>query len=206
METGSGDRLPSIDTRRPRMHDTDAIIEVSGCHLLYLSTNLPIIMLMFNITLHPCRRTYDASGKQILCHSSMDGDDMAEQQDNDPARKDHGGADEAVGLQQDDTDHLDSFSPAYNGQNMEFESRKAQLKNNVSNDEIVREDVLHFPSEVTVHSHPDREIGIPHEERYMNISIPIPDGVVLFPVSSTITFFTDSGSSISLPTIGKVEY
>lgn len=28
VETGSGDRLPSIDTRRPRLHDTDAIIEV----------------------------------------------------------------------------------------------------------------------------------------------------------------------------------
>ncbi|CAI9787410.1 unnamed protein product [Fraxinus pennsylvanica] len=28
IETGSGDRLPSIDTRRPRMHDSDAIIEI----------------------------------------------------------------------------------------------------------------------------------------------------------------------------------
>ncbi|CAA3019862.1 Hypothetical predicted protein [Olea europaea subsp. europaea] len=28
VETGSGDRLPSIDTRRPRMHDSDAIIEI----------------------------------------------------------------------------------------------------------------------------------------------------------------------------------
>ncbi|XP_051148469.1 FIP1[V]-like protein [Andrographis paniculata] len=28
VEAGSGDRLPSIDTRRPRMHDTDAIIEI----------------------------------------------------------------------------------------------------------------------------------------------------------------------------------
>ncbi|KAL1548957.1 FIP1[V]-like protein [Salvia divinorum] len=29
VETGSGDRLPSIDTRRPRMHDIDAIIEIA---------------------------------------------------------------------------------------------------------------------------------------------------------------------------------
>ncbi|XP_057767852.1 FIP1[V]-like protein [Salvia miltiorrhiza] len=29
VETGSGDRLPSIDTRRPRMHDMDAIIEIA---------------------------------------------------------------------------------------------------------------------------------------------------------------------------------
>ncbi|CAA0806505.1 FIP1 [Striga hermonthica] len=28
VETGSGDRLPSTDTRRPRMHDVDAIIEI----------------------------------------------------------------------------------------------------------------------------------------------------------------------------------
>ncbi|GER35833.1 homolog of yeast FIP1 [Striga asiatica] len=28
VETGSGDRLPSTDTRRPRMHDADAIIEI----------------------------------------------------------------------------------------------------------------------------------------------------------------------------------
>ncbi|KAL6532747.1 hypothetical protein OROGR_013707 [Orobanche gracilis] len=28
VETGSGDRLPSIDTRRPRIHDSDAIIEI----------------------------------------------------------------------------------------------------------------------------------------------------------------------------------
>jgi hypothetical protein len=28
VETGSGERLPSIDTRAPRMRDLDAIIEV----------------------------------------------------------------------------------------------------------------------------------------------------------------------------------
>ncbi|KAI3443997.1 hypothetical protein Pfo_000662 [Paulownia fortunei] len=128
VETGSGDRLPSIDTRRPRMHDTDAIIE-------------------------------------IVCHSSMDGDDMAQQQDNDLARQDLGGGDETNDLQQDDADHMDSFSPAYNGQKREFESRRAPLKNTVCSDEIVREDVLHFPPEVPVHYHPDREICVPHDER-----------------------------------------
>ncbi|KAK6156595.1 hypothetical protein DH2020_010843 [Rehmannia glutinosa] len=127
VETGSVDRLPSIDTRRPRIHDTDAIIE-------------------------------------IVCHSSPDSDDMADQQDNDPARKDLEGG-ETDDLLQDDEDDKDSFSPAYNGQKRKSESRRAQLKNTVGGDEIVREDVLHFPSDIPSHYPPDREIGVYHEER-----------------------------------------
>ncbi|KAK6136435.1 hypothetical protein DH2020_029823 [Rehmannia glutinosa] len=127
VETGSVDRLPSIDTRRPRMHDTDAIIE-------------------------------------IVCHSSPDSDDMADQQDNDPARKDLEGG-ETDDLLQDDKDDNDSFSPAYNGQKRKSESRRAQLKNTVGGDEIVREDVLRFPPDIPSHYPPDREIGVYHEER-----------------------------------------
>ncbi|KAH6817400.1 FIP1[V]-like protein [Perilla frutescens var. frutescens] len=129
VETGSGDRLPSIDTRRPRMHDIDAIIE-------------------------------------IVCISSADGDGISEQQGNGPARKDQlGGGDEADGLQQGDADQMDSYSPAYNGNKREFESRRPQSKNTLNNDGIAREDVSHLPSEVTSNSHPDRETGAPQEER-----------------------------------------
>lgn len=36
MESGSGERLPSVDTRQPRIRDSDAIIEVN---------NLPVDLL-----------------------------------------------------------------------------------------------------------------------------------------------------------------
>ncbi|KAH6827480.1 hypothetical protein C2S53_005277 [Perilla frutescens var. hirtella] len=123
VETGAGDRLPSIDTRRPRMHDMDAIIE-------------------------------------IVCHSSLDSE-----HDNDPARKDHLGGGGAGGLQQDDADRMDSFSPEYNGSKRVFDSRRPLSKNTADNDDIVTEDVPHHPSEVTGHSHPDRDSGLLQEER-----------------------------------------
>ncbi|XP_057767854.1 FIP1[V]-like protein [Salvia miltiorrhiza] len=129
VETGSCDRLPSIDTKCLRMHDMDAIIE-------------------------------------IICHSSKDGDDVSEQHDNDPARKDHvGGCDETDGLQQDDADHMDSFSPEYNGDKWGFDSRRPLPKNTAHNHDILREDVSHLPSEVNGHPRTDRDTGPPHEER-----------------------------------------
>ncbi|KAL0354171.1 UNVERIFIED_CONTAM: FIP1[V]-like protein [Sesamum angustifolium] len=127
VETGSGDRLPSIDTRRPRMHDSDAIIE-------------------------------------IVCQSSLEDDEMAEQQNNDPAAEDLGGVDEVDDVKQADADRIGCFSHAYNGQNREVVAKRAQVKNNTSRDEIGREDDLHFASEVPAQYHPDREIGISHEE------------------------------------------
>ncbi|KAI3446771.1 hypothetical protein Pfo_003436 [Paulownia fortunei] len=108
VETGSGDRLPSIDTRRPRIHDSDAIIE-------------------------------------IVCQSSTDDDEMAEQQDNDLGGEDLGGVDDIDELQQDDAERIDRSSHAYNGQKRELVARRAQL---VSRDEkIGRENDLHFASE-----------------------------------------------------------
>ncbi|GER44582.1 homolog of yeast FIP1 [Striga asiatica] len=103
VETGSGDRLPSIDTRRPRMHDSDAIIEV-------------------------------------VCQSSNDDGDVAEQQDNDVV----GGVDDIDVVQEDGAGHIDRSSPAYKGQKRENVARREQL---VSRDEIGKE-------------------GDPHEERY----------------------------------------
>ncbi|KAL0315415.1 UNVERIFIED_CONTAM: FIP1[V]-like protein [Sesamum radiatum] len=99
VETGSGDRLPSIDTRRPRMHDSDAIIE-------------------------------------IVCQSSLEDDEMAEQQNNDPAAEDLGGVDEVDDVKQDDADRIGRFSHAYNGQNREVVAKRAQVKNNTSRDEL----------------------------------------------------------------------
>ncbi|KAL2228365.1 UNVERIFIED_CONTAM: FIP1V-like protein [Sesamum indicum] len=127
VETGSGDRLPSIDTRRPRMHDSDAIIE-------------------------------------IVCQSSPEDDEMAEQQINDPAAEDLGGVDEVDDIKQDDADRIGRFSHAYNGQNREVVAKRAQVKSSTSRAEIGREDDLHFASEAPVQYHPDREIGISHEE------------------------------------------
>ncbi|KAL2528646.1 FIP1[V]-like protein [Forsythia ovata] len=106
VETGSGDRLPSIDTRRPRMHDSDAIIE-------------------------------------IMCQA--DDDDMAEQQENDPSRKDLRGNDEIDDLPQENTENYDGFSHAY--------------------DDIVGDDALHLPSEAPGQYHSSREFGVPREER-----------------------------------------
>ncbi|CAA0819975.1 FIP1 [Striga hermonthica] len=104
VETGSGDRLPSIDTRRPRMHDSDAIIEV-------------------------------------VCQSSNDDGDLAEQQDNDVV----GGNDDIDVLHGDGAGHIDRSSQAYkDGQKREIVARREQL---VSRDEIGKE-------------------GDPHEERY----------------------------------------
>lgn len=125
----------------------------------------------------------------------MDGDDTSEQQDNDPARKDHlGGGDEADGLQQGDDDHMDSYSPAYNGNKRERESRRSQSKNTVNNDGIAREDVSHVSSEVADDSHPDREIGVPQEERYMNVSTfyyQFQMDMYLYPISSDLTLIMD---------------
>ncbi|KAL0345553.1 UNVERIFIED_CONTAM: FIP1[V]-like protein [Sesamum radiatum] len=134
VETGSGDRLPSIDTRRPRMHDSDAIIE-------------------------------------IVCQSSPEDDEMAEQQNNDLAAEDLGGVDEVDDVKQDDADRIGRFSHAYNGQNREVVAKRTQVKNNTSRAEIGREDDLHFASEAPVQYHPDREIGISNEERlFSNVS------------------------------------
>ncbi|KAG6414393.1 hypothetical protein SASPL_127115 [Salvia splendens] len=133
VETGSGDRLPSIDTRRPRIHDIDTIIE-------------------------------------IACQSPMDGDDTSEQLDSgDTARKDHvRGGDEADSLQQDDADHMDSYSPAFTDNKREFASRRPQPKNTVNNDDIAKEDVSHLPSE---NSHSDRENIVLREERDNDASV-----------------------------------
>lgn len=65
---------------------------------------------------------------------------------------------------------MDSYSPAYNGNKRERESRRSQSKNTVNNDGIAREDVSHLSSEGADDSHPDREIGVLQEERYMNVS------------------------------------
>ncbi|KAG6411724.1 hypothetical protein SASPL_129808 [Salvia splendens] len=133
VETGSGDRLPSIDTRRPRMHDIDAIIE-------------------------------------IACQSPMDGDDTSEQLDSgDTTRKDHvRGGDEADSLQQDDADHMESYSPAFTDNKREFASRRPQPKNTVNNDGIAKEDVSHLPSE---NSHSDQENIVLREERDNDASV-----------------------------------
>ncbi|KAL3824618.1 hypothetical protein ACJIZ3_020647 [Penstemon smallii] len=122
VEASSGERPPSVDTRRPRMHDIDTIIEVS-------------------------------------CHNSTDDDDMAEQQDKDPAGKDLEGGDEIDDLQQDDTEHIDRISHAYNGQKKELVARRHGV------DEIVRKDVSHFPPERSPQYQPDGEVGVPHNTR-----------------------------------------
>lgn len=46
METGSGERQPSVDTRAPRMRDLDAIIEVE--HVSNLS------LFWFLLVRHSC--------------------------------------------------------------------------------------------------------------------------------------------------------
>ncbi|KAL8040804.1 hypothetical protein ABFX02_10G123400 [Erythranthe guttata] len=69
---------------------------------------------------------------EIICHSSVDDDEVAEQQDDEPPRKDG----------DDVAENVDSFSPAYNGQKRESGSRRAQLKKNtVSTDRET--DILH---------------------------------------------------------------
>lgn len=100
----------------------------------------------------------------------MDGDDTSEQLDSgDTARKDHvRGGDEADSLQQDDADHMESYSPAFTDNKREFASRRPQPKNTVNNDGIAKEAVSHLPSE---NSHSDQENIVPREERYRNISI-----------------------------------
>lgn len=143
------------------MHDMDAIIEVSNFYPFN-----------FIILLHRCHRTDEASGKQIVCQGPVDRDDISEQQDSDPARKDHlEGGNEADDLQQDDADHADSYSPGYTGNKRGFEPRRAQLKNAVSNDGVARKDVSHLRSE---NSDPDREISVPREERYIDFLLLIP--------------------------------
>lgn len=109
---------------------------------------------------------------------------MSEKQNNDPPRKDHvGGGDETEGFQQDDAHHMDSFSPQYNGNKRKLDSRRRLPKNTVDNDDIhiLREDVQHLPSKVNGHPGPDRDTGLPHEKRYVDISMPILVGFVLFP-------------------------
>ncbi|KAL8502497.1 hypothetical protein ACS0TY_021588 [Phlomoides rotata] len=123
VETGSGERPPSIDTRRPRMQDSDAIIV-------------------------------------IVCQSSTDDEDVAEQQDDDQVEEDV-----IDDLQQEDADRTHRFSRAYNGQKREPVARQKQLKNTVNRDEIHREDDMHVVSQASGKYHPDREIGLPYEER-----------------------------------------
>ncbi|XP_073157875.1 FIP1[V]-like protein [Henckelia pumila] len=128
VETGSGERLPSIDTRRLRLHDSDAIIE-------------------------------------IVCHSSTDDDDMAEKQDTDQAADDLREGGEVDDLPGETVGHINGSLQAYNVRKRELVARRTQFKNSNSSNEIVREDVLEFPSEVPAHDHSDRDIMGPREGR-----------------------------------------
>ncbi|XP_073307188.1 FIP1[V]-like protein isoform X1 [Primulina huaijiensis] len=128
VETGSGDRLPSIDTRRLRLHDSDAIIE-------------------------------------IVCQSSTDADDMAEQQNNDQATKDLREGGEVDDLPQETVGPINGSLQAYNAQKREPVARRAQFKNSNSSNEIVSKDVLQFHSEVPAHDHSDGDIMVPSEGR-----------------------------------------
>ncbi|XP_073317478.1 FIP1[V]-like protein isoform X1 [Primulina huaijiensis] len=131
VETGSGDRLPSIDTRRLRLHDSDAIIE-------------------------------------IVCHSSTDDDDMAEQQDDDQAADDLREGGEVDDLRGETVGHINGSMQAYNLQKRELVARRAQFENSNSSNEIVRVDVLQFPSEVPAPDHSDRDIMGPYEGSSFN--------------------------------------
>lgn len=101
--------------------------------------------------------------KQIVCQSSTDDDDMAEQQDDDQVEEDV-----IDDLQQEDADRTHGFSRAYNGQKREPVARREQLKNTVNRDEIHREDDMHVVLEASGKYRPDKEIGLPYEERYIN--------------------------------------
>lgn len=104
---------------------------------------------------------------------------MSERQDNVLAGKDLEGDDEPDDPQQDSEEHMDRLSPAYNGSERESGSTRAQLKNTVSTDEIVREG--DFPPEVPVYDHRDREAVVLNEQRYRHISNYLLRGVFLFP-------------------------
>ncbi|KAL5994565.1 hypothetical protein ACLOJK_024618 [Asimina triloba] len=135
VEGGSGERLPSIDTRQPRLRDSDAIIE------------------------KPHRILTKILSVQIVLQDSFDDDSVTSngnvdrpedvQQGEDP----QGGRDVEENDRLPDPEYFDSFPPAYNGRKREI-SRAAPFMGSVHSNMQEGDGILPFPSEAPLQYHP----------------------------------------------------
>ncbi|CAK9168548.1 unnamed protein product [Ilex paraguariensis] len=142
VESGYGERLPSIDTRPARVRDSDAIIEI----VLQDSTD----------------------------GDSYPGNDIAE---NDPSREDFRGGDEIEDeILQENAKHFNGSPRGYDGRKRELLGRRAPFMN-PDDDNITDGDGMMPPHSEALSKHrsdsrgnaigyPDRNFGIPHDERY----------------------------------------
>ncbi|KAJ4958831.1 hypothetical protein NE237_025942 [Protea cynaroides] len=145
VEAGYGERLPSIDTRPPRIRDSDAIIEI----VLQDSNDDDPITDNGNLE----RPENDSQGD---CRNG--GGDEVENVD-----------------QTDSDYFGDRFPPTYNGRKREVVGRRTSFMGPVHNNIHEGDGILPFPPEAPVQYHPGpkgqspiypgRMYGTPHEER-----------------------------------------
>ena len=172
VETGSGERLPSIDTRPPRPRDSDAIIEVM-VKFVFL---YPIAILLKHLFILPTWLMFFF--QQIILQGSADDesdpvDEIADQPDDDPPREN---PTEGLEIEEDNAsvgDHFDRIPQAYNDRKREGVGRRAPLVGSIHGETTPGDRISPFRSEVQVEDHPDsryprKKLNSPHNrnERY----------------------------------------
>ncbi|XP_042504824.1 FIP1[V]-like protein isoform X2 [Macadamia integrifolia] len=147
VEGGYGERLPSVDTRPPRIRDSDAVIEI-----VLQDSNDDDDLVTDNSTLE------------------LPENDSHRQHH-------HGGAHEVEDMGQTEREHFDERFPLTSNDNRsEIVGRRTPFMPPVHNNKPEGDGILPFPQEASIQNHPDSKghslicpggmYGTPHEERW----------------------------------------